>query len=239
MDKQTRKHHAADEQRTKALDPVLSPDAAAAREAMQAAEFTRERLRTVLPRLQKRLREVQEDEVLEQWLPRRNDAAERRDELAEKLREIYVPFVRTILPLMFEIEEVDREIRLVNNAAPQKAINTGGYLLDSVEHAARGPSALQLRHLEIMKDLRLPNWEGAELPVWPPHRPMILTGLTPAMLGDPRLSTGDGGKYRKNKRRPLRSAWDKDQRRAEALKGHAARGGGLNNLRARRISELF
>jgi predicted transcriptional regulator len=45
----------AEAERTKALDPALSPDARAAREAMQSAEFSRDRLRTVLPRLQARL----------------------------------------------------------------------------------------------------------------------------------------------------------------------------------------
>ena len=36
----------AEEERTKALDPIASPDATKAREAMQAAEFSRDRLRT-------------------------------------------------------------------------------------------------------------------------------------------------------------------------------------------------
>ncbi len=96
-----------------------------------------------------------------------------------------------IVPLLAEIEEADQEVRLVNHEAPPKARNTGGYLLESVEHAARGPSALQLRHLQIMKDLRLPNWDGAELPLWPPYRPLNVAAFTPAELGDPRLSTGD------------------------------------------------
>ena len=38
----------AEAERAKALDPVVSPDASKAREAMQAAEFSRDRLRTVL-----------------------------------------------------------------------------------------------------------------------------------------------------------------------------------------------
>jgi predicted transcriptional regulator len=45
---------AAEDERTKALDPALSPVPKAARVAMEDAAFTRDRLRTVLPRLQAR-----------------------------------------------------------------------------------------------------------------------------------------------------------------------------------------
>ncbi len=40
-----------------------------------------------------------------------------------------------------------------------------------------------------MKNLRLPDWDGAELPVWPPHRPPDLVAIAPVLGGDPRLST--------------------------------------------------
>jgi len=179
---------AAEAERKKALDPLASPDAAKAREAMQAAEFARDRLRTVLPRLQKRLQEVWEAEEFASWLPQREAAKARCAEVAAKLGELYLPFVHAIVPLLHEIEKADHEIWRVNQAAPNKAKN-GGYLLQSVEHEARGPSAEQLRHLQIMKDLRLPNWEGGELPVWPPHRPPNPAVIAPVLGGDPRLST--------------------------------------------------
>jgi hypothetical protein len=38
--------------------------------------------------------------------------------------------------------------------------------------------------------LRLPNWDGAELPLWLPYRP-IVPAFTPAVGGDERLHTGD------------------------------------------------
>jgi hypothetical protein len=73
---------AADEERVKALDPALSPDPKAAREAMQDAEFSRDRLKTLLPRLETRYREIAEAEALTSWkaeaeeleAPRRGDA---------------------------------------------------------------------------------------------------------------------------------------------------------------------
>jgi hypothetical protein len=104
------------------------------------------------------------------------------------LRDLYLPFVEAIVPLLLNIEKADLEIRQVNLAAPAKA-KLGGYLLRSVEEEARGPSALQLRHLQILKDLRLPNWDGGELPVWPPHRPPNPAVIAPMLGGDHRLST--------------------------------------------------
>jgi hypothetical protein len=108
-----------------------------------------------------------------------------------KLREAYQPFVQAIVPLLFEMEEVDREIRLVNLAAPHKALNAGGYLLQSVEYAARGSSADKLAHLQITKHLRLSNWEGAELPLWPPYRPPDASAYTPTLFGDHRLYSAE------------------------------------------------
>jgi hypothetical protein len=56
-------------EREKALDPVLSPDPAMARVAMEDASFTRDRLRTALPRLHARLKETQAAEYLARWEP--------------------------------------------------------------------------------------------------------------------------------------------------------------------------
>src|SRR5512139_3041509 len=72
----------ANVERTKALDPVLSPDAKAAREAMAAAEFSCNRLRTVMARLQQRLHEVQAQEYLAQWRSEYEKLKVKRDALA-------------------------------------------------------------------------------------------------------------------------------------------------------------
>jgi hypothetical protein len=82
----------ASAERTKSLDPVLSPDAKAAREAMAAAEFARERLKTLLPRLQARCQEVQAQEYLTQWRSDYEKLTVKRDGLAEELRTIYPEF---------------------------------------------------------------------------------------------------------------------------------------------------
>jgi hypothetical protein len=46
----------AEQERLKALDPLRSPNATEARQAMEDAAFACDRLRTVLPRLQESLR---------------------------------------------------------------------------------------------------------------------------------------------------------------------------------------
>jgi hypothetical protein len=155
---------------------------------MQAAEFARERLRALLPRLQARAIEVAEAEEFAHWLPQQQAAEANRDKLAVKLSELYLPFVDAMVPLLHEIEKADHEIWQVNQAAPYKA-KCEGYFLHTVEEQARGPSARQLRDLQIMKHLRLPNWEGSELPVWPPHRPPDPAVIAPMLGGDPRLYT--------------------------------------------------
>jgi hypothetical protein len=55
---------AAEAERIKAHDPIASPDPAKARAAMEDAAFTRDRLRTVLPRLHARLKEVRPQNIL-------------------------------------------------------------------------------------------------------------------------------------------------------------------------------
>ena len=62
--------NAAEDERAKALDPALSPDPKAARQAMEDAAFMRDRLKTLLPRLQTRYREIADAEALAAWRPK-------------------------------------------------------------------------------------------------------------------------------------------------------------------------
>src|SRR6516165_10425520 len=72
----------AEAERAKGLDLLASPDAAKARTAMEDAAFTRDRLRTVLPRLRDRLREVQATEYAAAWEPEFKLVEAQRNELA-------------------------------------------------------------------------------------------------------------------------------------------------------------
>ena len=147
----------AEEERTKALDPIASPDATKAREAMQAAEFNRDRLRTVLPRLQAKHKEVKEQEHAAAWTADYAAVKARRDAAAEQLRERYPTIVAELVALMADIAATDREVDRVNVAAPY-----GDYpRLRGVELTARGLDRLLQPDISIVQELRLPCFDRA------------------------------------------------------------------------------
>src|SRR5689334_19987812 len=80
---------AAYEARSKALDPALSPDPAAARKAMEAAQFAVERLRTLLPRLRARHANLVEAEQRASWQADFAQVEAQRDAIAAELAEVY------------------------------------------------------------------------------------------------------------------------------------------------------
>ena len=108
----------ADLDREKALDPVASPDAAKAREAMQMAEFSRDRLRTALPRLQERLEQLQAEEYLARWRDEYEALKVKRDGLAEELRTIYPELETKITDLFTRIATNDAELSSLHQARP-------------------------------------------------------------------------------------------------------------------------
>ena len=60
-----------------------------AREAVQSAEFARDRMKTVLPRLHERFDKVAARERFDAWKPKYQAAKSKRDELAAKLADRY------------------------------------------------------------------------------------------------------------------------------------------------------
>jgi hypothetical protein len=152
---------------------------------LEAAEFARDRLRTLLPRVQEHHKAVAAREALARWRSRHDAVKERRDALAAQLQALYQPFVEQIVPLLLEIEEVDCQIRQVNATAPLDG--TTGMHLQPVEIVARAPSGMNW--LSIMADLRLPHWAPHAGLAWPPHRPIDFVQLQMSTRppGDPRL----------------------------------------------------
>jgi hypothetical protein len=206
-------------ERIKGLDLLASPDAIDAREEMQAAEFARDRLQAALPRLQKRHCEVVAAEEFEHWLPRREAVKARRDALAAKLGDLYVPFINEAIPLLLEVEEADAEVRRVNPEAPQDA---AGMHLHSVEEEARGGEIGRLHNLQIMKDLRLPSWEASSVPLWPPHHPIDPTLFMPMVSGDRRRYSGEWWKVKEEEAQAWReqAARETAEREAKALENY-------------------
>jgi len=176
---------AAEDQRQAALDPTLSPDAAAARAAADAATLARDRLLTLRPRLQSRLHEVVGNEALAQWRPGYDSVKARRDALATQLRDVYTAFLTTIVPLLHEIEQFDNEITRINNSKPQHPASPP--LLLATELCARGIAGFGLNDLSVLQHLSLPGWEPHAGRLWPPNRVPDFAMITRPPGGDSRL----------------------------------------------------
>jgi hypothetical protein len=113
----------AEHARVKALDPIASPDPVKARAAMEDAAFTRDRLRTVLPRLQKLLKQVEAEEYAAAWEAEYEKIKAVRDELAAEMHEVYPAAVAQLTDLFQRAAEVDRECTRINRAAPSPDIS--------------------------------------------------------------------------------------------------------------------
>jgi hypothetical protein len=174
----------ADAERTKALDPTLSPDAKAAREAMQAAEFARDRLRTVLPRLRFRLAEVEAQEYAQRWEADYRQAEVLRDAAAQRFAR-YPGLVHEVIEMILEAQAVDAEVSRVNGLA----LPGEHRRLQSVELKARGLANFSVSNPSVVDMVRLPDWEHSERMLWPPHRAIDPALIVPMQVGDPRLTT--------------------------------------------------
>ena len=106
----------AESERAKALDPTLSPDPKAAREAMQTAEFARDRLRTVLPRLQKRYERVASAERKAAWVEQYDAIKAEHDVAVAELRNLYPKVVSELVELLSRNRELDARVRVVMQA---------------------------------------------------------------------------------------------------------------------------
>ena len=154
----------AEAERTKALDPALSPDAKAAREALQAAEFSRDRLRTVLPRLRARLSEVMAAEYAARWEPEFQQIETQRDELATEYAQLYPKAVSELVDLFRRVEAVDKEVSRVNGSA-----RAGEHRrLLGVELTARGLGNFTAADPSIARGVQLPDFERSSRMAWPP-----------------------------------------------------------------------
>jgi hypothetical protein len=166
---------AAETERAKALDPALSPDAAKARAAMEDAAFRRDRLSTVLPRLQERYHEVAALEYRARWQGDYEALTVKRDQLATELREVYPDFVSKVADLLTRIAANDAELSRLHQARPAGV----ALHLFGAELVARGIESFGIASPSIAKELKLPDWScGAKL-VWPPPSPPLASLVAP------------------------------------------------------------
>jgi hypothetical protein len=167
--------------REQALDPITSPDPTKARAAMEAAAFTRDRLRTVLPRLQQHFKEVSSQEEYTRWVAGYEQIKVKRDAAAAELRTLYPEFASKLVDFLLRIEVVDREVERVRSAKPfdAKEANGDGRWLVETELAARGLDHFGVHDHRILKDLQLPSFSEPTKLAWPPHRPIDWSVVTP------------------------------------------------------------
>src|SRR5262249_52985700 len=161
----------AESERAKALDPTLSPDPKAAREAMQTAEFARDRLRTVLPRLQKRYERVASAERKAAWVEQYDAIKVEHDAAVTDLRNLYPKVVGELVDLLSRIRELDARVRSVMAAKPFPEAgepDDGRHLLP-IECAARGITGFRSPDYSLDSGLVLPDFNQPGKKSWPPH----------------------------------------------------------------------
>jgi hypothetical protein len=161
----------AEHARVKALDPISSPDPVKARAAMEEAAFSRDRLRTVLPRLQKLLKQVEAEEYAAAWQIEYEKVKAVRDELAAEMREVYPAAVAQLSDLFQRMAQCDRECSRINGSAPDGDHRR----LLGVELTARGVEGLMQPDVWLAEMLRLPFFWRDSGPIysWPPPTPPV------------------------------------------------------------------
>src|ERR1035437_10087123 len=148
---------------------------------MESAAFTRDRLRTVLPRLQQHFKEVSSQEEYTRWVAGYEQIKVKRDAVAAELRTLYPEFASKLVDLLSRIEVVDREVVRVRSAKPHdaKEANGDGRNLLETELTARGLDHFSTYDLKIMKDIKLPSFSEPTKLAWPPHRPIDWSVVKP------------------------------------------------------------
>jgi hypothetical protein len=210
----------AEMERTKALDLTVSPDATTARETMQAAEFTRDRLRAVLPKLKERLSQVAEQEYAAKWHAKYEALKIERDALAAKLRAVYPEFETKISGLFARIAANDEQLSRRHQARPAGF----GLHLRGAELEARGMEGFTRYQPSIAATLKLPAFEPGERLAWPPpQRPTNPASLAPMAMGeDKRLCSAEWWKVKEEQAQAAaeRVAREEKEQEAKALESH-------------------
>ena len=166
----------ADKERARAMDPVLSPDPRKARAALEDAQFAANRLRTLQPRLQKRLQRVQYAEVHDRWLESYETVKAKRDAAVEELRQGYPPLVAKLTDLLTRLRAIDAEVHRVNTGKPVMVGEPwdGNMPLELTECEARGVTGFNSPDYSLDRGVRLPDFDKPGQNHWPPHQPAFL-----------------------------------------------------------------
>ena len=202
----------AEAEREKALDPLISRDAAKARAIMEDAAFTRDRLRTVLPRLQQKHQEVAAQEYRAQWREDYEAHKVERDALATELRELYPNFASKITDLFTRMAANDTELSRLHQARPS---GVSLHLLGA-ELVARGLESFSIARPSIVEQLQLPNFDHSGQTLWPRLVPLNPVLIAPVVAGDPRQHSADWWKVKEEEARAVTERQEREAADEEA-----------------------
>ncbi len=152
----------------RAFDPALSNDPLVARDEMETAHLRVGRLKTLLPRLQRRLARAHEREDGKRWQQDYNRLKPKRDALAVELRDFYPTFAAKLAGLLDRIAANDVELSQLNSSRPNGA--SGAYLYGA-ELTARELGGFSRVQPSLSKQLQLPDWQQSDRLIYPPPRP--------------------------------------------------------------------
>jgi hypothetical protein len=153
---------------------------------MATALFGCDRLRTVLPRLQQRHREVAAQEYLAQWRQDYEALKVDRDALAAELLEFYPAVTSKITNLFTRIAANDAELSQLHQKRPAGV----GLHLAGAELVARDLTSFSAVSPPLSEHLKLPDFEHSDRLVFPPPQPSLAAVYAMSMMPqhDPRYT---------------------------------------------------
>src|SRR5262249_48886422 len=116
------------------------------------------------------------EETHARWFATYERAKERRDQLAEEIRETYPKIVAQLTDLLQRARAVDNEVNHVNAVKPVGyGIEwDGNPELTSCELYARDWGVYGPPETSLDRGVRLPTFDSREQVSWPPHEPVYL-----------------------------------------------------------------
>ena len=151
-----------------------------------------QRLRTILPRLQKRYHQVADAEEYAAWATTFDRLKPKHSAAAAKLKTIYIEFEAKVVEALTEAKQVDAEVQFVMHRKPYHLweSNNDGRGLPTVEAAARGLKGVSSDY--SLMSMKIPVFNSANQLAWPPPQIPLAVQVARSMVpvpGDPRQFT--------------------------------------------------
>jgi hypothetical protein len=146
-----------------AVDPMLSTDPRQSQRASDDAAIEAGRLKTLLPRLESRHREILHATARAKWKERFDDLEHQRNNLAAELKATYPKVVSQLVELLSSIAINNNAISGLHGSRPS---GSNGTLLGA-ELIARGLTEYSRDQPQL--NLALPDWSEPSRLAWPPR----------------------------------------------------------------------